>query len=483
MTNLIKSRFAPSPTGELHLGNVRTALFNWLFAGSQQGTFVLRIEDTDAERSESRHEQALIEDLHWLGVHWQEGPDCGGENGPYRQSARLGIYQKYYQQLLEKDLMYPCFCSTQQLSLSRKAQLASGRPPRYAGTCAHLAKKEVEARLKTGEQPAWRFRVPGSGAVGFEDMVRGMQQFQCADIGDFVIQRSDGSAAFFFCNALDDALMGVTHVLRGEDHLSNTPRQMMILQALELPVPQYGHTAMIVDEHGAPLSKRGGSRSIRSLREAGYLGAAVVNYMARLGHQYSRNDFLDSDALQSGFVLSSLGRAPARFDSTQLDYWQKQAMEQADMEQLWDWCCEYPDDRQRTIKQRVAATQRHDFIQAIRDNCLFPKDISHWAQVVYDELPPYSSAAEQVIATAGSGFYQAALEILSVQQQASTPMDFRSFASAVGSAVGVKGKQLFMPLRAAISGQTSGPEMARLWTLLGTERTMARLRHAIDNQN
>ncbi len=482
MTKLTKTRFAPSPTGELHLGNVRTALFNWLYAGSQQGVFILRIEDTDVDRSEKRHEQALIADLHWLDVHWQEGPGCDGDNGPYHQSARQDIYQRHYQHLQDKDLMYPCFCSPQQLSLSRKAQLASGRPPRYAGTCAGLSKEEIDTKLQNGEQPAWRFRVPTGGDVQFDDRVRGAQKFNCADIGDFIIRRSNGGAAFFFCNAVDDALMGVTHVLRGEDHLSNTPRQMMILQALELPVPQYGHTAMIVDDKGAPLSKRSGSRSIRSLRESGYFSAAVVNYMARLGHQYSSNDFLSSEALQNGFSLGSLGRAPARFDPVQLDHWQKLALEQADTDTLWQWCSEYPDDQQRSISQRVPDTQRHDFINAVRDNCLFPADVSHWVQVVYDELPPFNEDAAEVIAAAGSEFYQAALNILSPEESEPVPTDFRAFAGAVGKAAGVKGKQLFMPLRAAISGQTSGPEMARLWPLLGTARIVARLQHALKQQ-
>ncbi len=479
MSTQIKSRFAPSPTGEIHLGNVRTALFNWLYAGSRQGVFVLRIEDTDLERSEKRHEQALIEDLHWLGVDWQEGPGCDGEHGPYHQSDRLAIYQQYYQQLQNQGLMYPCFCTPQQLSLSRKAQMASGRPPRYAGTCARLTQEEIEQKLAGGERPAWRFRVPAEGEVLFEDMVRGAQRFQCADIGDFIIKRSDGGPAFFFCNAVDDALMGITHVLRGEDHLSNTPRQMLILQALALPLPQYGHTAMIVDEKGAPLSKRSGSRSIRSLREAGYLSAAVVNYMARLGHQYSNDGFMDTDALQHEFSPASLGRAPARFDPAQLDYWQKQALEHTGIDELWHWCADYRDEQQRAVHERVPAGQRQDFLLAVRDNCLFPQQVSHWAQVVYDELPPYNDDANKVIAEAGGAFYQAAVELLSLQQDELTS-DFRSFASAVGKETGNKGKQLFMPLRAAITGHSSGPEMARLWPLLGTDRIAARLRLACE---
>ncbi|HET7921906.1 MAG TPA: glutamate--tRNA ligase, partial [Gammaproteobacteria bacterium] len=258
----VRTRFAPSPTGHLHVGNARTALFNALFARHAGGVLILRIEDTDAERSRREFERDLIEDLRWLGVVWQEGPDEGGSKGPYRQSERGAVYAEHIAQLEAKAQAYPCFCTPAELALSRKAQLAAGKPPRYAGTCAHLDKRGIEARLARGLKPALRFRVPDRGETGFDDLVRGRQVFANHDIGDFVIRRADGSPAFFFSNALDDALMGVTHVLRGEDHLANTPRQLLLLQALELPAPHYGHLSLIIGEHDAPLSKREGGGSL-----------------------------------------------------------------------------------------------------------------------------------------------------------------------------------------------------------------------------
>jgi len=234
-----KTRFAPSPTGLLHLGNVRTALFNALLARRQKGRFLLRIEDTDRERSRPEYVAALLEDLRWLGLDWQEGPAVGGPHEPYAQSTREAIYSQYYRQLESTERVYPCFCTPAELALNppaelalnRKAQLAAGRPPRYPGTCARLSEVERQARLERGLQPTLRFRVPVGRTIEFSDLVRGPQRFASDDIGDFVIRRADGTPQFFFANAVDDALMEVTHVLRGEDHLANTPRQLLLLEA------------------------------------------------------------------------------------------------------------------------------------------------------------------------------------------------------------------------------------------------------------
>ncbi|NJN46937.1 MAG: glutamate--tRNA ligase, partial [Candidatus Competibacteraceae bacterium] len=319
MTNstVVKTRFAPSPTGHIHLGNARTALFNALLAFKHSGVLLLRIEDTDQERSQDAYVRDLFEDLRWLGLDWQEGPEVEGDSGPYFQSARDAVYDRYYQALESKELVYPCFCSPTELALSRKAQLTAGRPPRYPGTCARLNEAEREVRRERGIQPTLRFRVPTGQVVEFEDLVRGPQRFQTDDIGDFIIRRADGSAQFFFTNAVDDALMAVTHVLRGEDHLTNTPRQLLLLKALDLPTPYYGHISLLVGADGSPLSKRHGSRSLRQLREAGYLPEALNNYMARLGHSYIQDDWMSANELAAEFNPERLSRAPARYDEVQ----------------------------------------------------------------------------------------------------------------------------------------------------------------------
>ena len=299
-----KSRFAPSPTGLLHLGNVRTALFNYLAARHAQGVFLLRIEDTDAMRGHEKYAQALEQDLRWLGLAWQEGPGQGGAQAPYYQSQRDAVYARYFDRLATDGSAYPCFCSEHELEIARKTAIAAGRPPRYSGRCSRLTAEEVVARRAEGRPATLRFHVADGKTVEFEDKVRGRQTFASSDIGDFIIRRSDGTPAFFFCNAIDDALMGVSLVLRGEDHLTNTPRQILLLNALGLPVPAYAHIALVVGSDGVPLSKRTGSRSVHELREQGFLPLAVNNYLARLGHTYESNAFLDMAGLTDAFFKS-----------------------------------------------------------------------------------------------------------------------------------------------------------------------------------
>jgi nondiscriminating glutamyl-tRNA synthetase len=471
----VKTRFAPSPTGYLHLGNVRTALFNALLARKLGGTLVLRIEDTDRSRSHVDYQQALQEDLRWLDLIWQEGPEADAPLGPYLQSQRGDIYRHQYDALIEGRYAYPCFCSEQELKQVRKAQIAAGRPPRYPGTCAELNQDEIERKLRQDLRPSLRFRVPKDETVQFEDLVRGRQQCRTSDIGDFVIRRSDLTPAFFFSNAVDDALMRITHVLRGEDHLANTPRQLLVLRALKYKAPVYGHIAMLLGADGSPLSKRRGAKSVRGLREAGYLPQAVNNYLARLGHVYAQTGFLSPEALVNGFDLSRLGRAPARFDESQLRYWQKEAIAVASDEMIWDWLTShyYRDDQH--IESLVPEEHRLNFVRAIRDNIELPIDGFVIAGNVFQQLPTYSTQAQAIIHAAGRNFFQLALSSLPA-----TAADFRAYAQPLGKAAGVKGKALFMPLRAALTGEIHGPELARMFPLIGIERARARLEAVIE---
>jgi glutamyl-tRNA synthetase len=468
----IKTRFAPSPSGEIHLGNLRTALFNALLAMARQGVFLLRIEDTDVERSRKEHVEALLRDLRWLGLQWQEGPEAGGPHGPYYQAQRLDIYRRYYDELAASRASYPCFCSGDQLARARRAQRIAGQPPRYAGTCANLSPAEVQQRLDAGVQPTVRFRVPLGEVIEFDDLVRGRQRFQSDEIGDFIIRRSDSSAAFFFTNAIDDALMGVTHVLRGEDHLTNTPRQLLILKALGLPAPAYGHVSLLVGADGAPLSKRHGSRSVRELRQQGYLPAALLNYLARLGHSCETDALCDLDQLAAAFSLQRLGRAPARFDEQQLGYWQKSAVAAATLAQLVDWFKLSPEYRELPAAPDDATLGA--MFEVLRENVVMPADAAAWVRrLADDELEP-DAEAQRVLDAAGRVFFRQALTSLEGAG------DFRSFASAVGKAVGVKGRALFMPLRVALTGVTHGPEMQQVWEWLGPARCQRRLQDALN---
>lgn len=459
----IKTRFAPSPTGFLHLGNVRTALFSALLARRWQGIFLLRIEDTDRERSRAEYVDALLDDLRWLGLQWQEGPERGGPQAPYAQSEREAIYEEYYGQLEDTGRIYPCFCTPTELTVSRKAQLAAGRPPRYSGTCARLSPADRRARLERGLSPSLRFQVPNGQTVEFTDLVRGPQRFASDDIGDFVIRRADGTPQFFFANAVDDALMGVTHVLRGEDHLTNTPRQVLLLEALGLPVPHYGHLALIVGSDGGPLSKRSGDLSVRELRAQGYLPEVLLNYLARLGHSYEQDTWLNVNELAAGFSPDHLGRAPARFDEAHLLHWQAEGVQRATYEQLWDWVG-------TGVRDQVPEEVTEAFIATVRPNIRFPADALFWAERFFGVELARSVESETAITAAGSGFFGHALA--AYDQYGA---DYPALTANLRERTGLKGKPLFMPLRAAMTGETHGPELARILALLPAETIRRRL--------
>lgn len=455
----MKTRFAPSPTGYIHMGNARTALFSYLAAQADDGQFVLRIEDTDAERSKEEYVSALKEDLLWLGLPWQEGPDHDGGNGPYWQSQRNEIYAIYYNKLIDMGLVYPCFCSSVELEVMRKMQAQAGLPPRYDGRCTKLTTEQIEERKAQGKPFTLRFRVPKGEEVIFDDMVKGKQRFKTDDIGDFVIARGDGSPAFFFCNAIDDALMGITHVLRGEDHLANTPRQILMLKALGLPVPEYGHINLILGTDGAPLSKRNGSRNIRQMQAEGFRPDAVLNYMARLGHYYENPAYMTPEELGHGFKIENCGSAPARFDESQLQYWQKEAVSRMNNSDWWDWIG-------AETQALIPADKKELFIEAIRPNTVFPQDARVWADIVFQSISLPEEASTAVKAT-GETFLATA--------KASVDLSYAEAVEAIKSASGAKGKGLFMPLRLLMSGRHDGPELAKLWQLIGKEGLLARL--------
>ena len=452
------TRFAPSPTGALHLGNARTALFNWLYARRHGGRFILRIEDTDQARSDEFQAEALMTELAWLGLDWDAGPDREDAAGPYRQSRRGVHYAAGYAQLEAAGLAYPCYCTPLELEVARRTQVAAGRPPRYAGTCAALDAGARARRLADGRQPTLRFRVPAGVAIVYEDLVRGPQQFASDDLGDFVIRRADGGASFLFCNALDDAAMGVTHVLRGEDHVANTPRQRLLAEALGLAPPAYGHLPLIVGDDGAPLSKRHGSASVADVRAAGFLPEAVLNLLGRLGHSTAVEGWLSLEQLDSGFDLAALGRAPARFDETQLRHWQKEGVHRAPAAILEGWA-----------RGRVPPGQEAPFVAAVRANLVLPADAAEWAHIVYGELPCAGAELHALFAEAGAAFFLAADAALA------DGADYAGLVAAIKAATGRKGRALFQPLRAALTHRADGPELAALLAILPTVEARARL--------
>ena len=466
MESPIVTRFAPSPTGALHPGNARTALFSFLLARGAGGRFILRVEDTDRARGGEEHVAGQMEDLAWLGISWDAGPDRDDGHGPYRQSERTMIYEGLYRRLEEQGSTYPCYCTPAELEISRKAQAAAGQPPRYAGTCRGFDAAARRARAEAGRLAALRFAVPENETLQFDDLVRGPQAVQAASIGDFLVRRADGGAVFFFCNAVDDALMGITHVLRGDDHLSNTPRQLLLLRALGLRTPRYGHLPLLLDATGAPQSKRRGSVTVAQLRRRGYHAAAVGNYLLRLGHHGAPDDWVEPSGFAQHFRADHLGRAPAHFDPVQLDHWQREAVRRLTAPQAAQWLAGvFPTDWPPARREGVAAL--------LQGNLLLPEDATGWLAVLGGDLPALEAAEKGVVAEAGSEFFTTALAAY-----AETGADFGQLARELKTRTGRKGAGLFMPLRLALTGRHDGPELAALLPAIPEALVRARLANA-----
>jgi glutamyl-tRNA synthetase len=457
------TRFAPSPTGELHLGNARTALFNFLLVRRAGGRFLLRIEDTDAQRSQESHLAAMLEDLRWLGLDWDAGPGREDDRGPYRQSQRGALYARFFEMLERQNAVYPCFCTPLELEAARRAQLGSGRPPRYAGTCRELSAQQRRSKQAQGLPATLRYRVPAGRRIEFVDLVHGPQSFQSDDIGDFVIRRADGTAGFFFSNAVDDASMGVTQVLRGEDHLANTPRQLLLLEALNLRAPSYGHVSLIVGSDGAPLSKRHGATSVREYRDMGYRPEALRNHLFRLGHSSSENGLLDLAAMARAFDPAHLGRASAHFDAQQLRVWQKEAAHHLPPDEARAWLAP-------VLPPGVGESAARAFVDAILPNVILPEDAQPWARIVFGPPPALEPEGEEIIRKAGERYFAAA-----AQAAAQSGNDLPAIAAAVRAATGKKGAELYMPLRLALTGRGHGPELAPLLKAMPAGEAQARL--------
>src|SRR5262245_51516227 len=333
---VLRLRFAPSPTGQLHVGNARTALFNWLMARGAGGTFVLRIEDTDVVRSTKEAEGSAVDDLRWLGLSWDEGPDAGGTHGPYRQSERLHIYRAHAVELMSRGQAYHCFCSEEQLEMDRYQALRNMQPPKYVGRCRNIAADEARKRIEAGEPAVIRFRVlDGDREIAFDDLVRGRVSFMTDVIGDFVLVRSGGVPAYNFAVVIDDALMEITHVIRGEDHISNTPRQLLLYEAFGWTAPRFGHVPNVLGSDHSKLSKRHGATSIGEFRERGYLPEALEIYLELLGWSAGVNqELLPLDELARRFRIEDVGKSAGVFDPEKLAWVNRHYLKLASPERL-----------------------------------------------------------------------------------------------------------------------------------------------------
>ena len=459
----MRVRFAPSPTGQLHVGNARTALFNWLLAQGKDGTFILRIEDTDAKRSTRESELSIIDDLRWLGLNWDEGPDVEGPHGPYRQSERLHLYASYANELIAGEHAYYCFCPPQKLDADRQAALAAGLRPRYDGTCRDLGREETRARIEAGERPVIRFRIPQGIDVTFTDLVRGDVTFNSEVIGDPVILRSDGRPAYNFAVVVDDALMEITHVIRGEDHISNTPRQVLLHQALGFTAPQFAHLSLVMGPDHTPLSKRHGATSVAEFRERGYLPEALVNYLALIGWSPGSDDeLLPIEELASRFALEDVGHSPGVFDPEKLAWVNRHYMKEASPGRVAAEAARYFLSA-GFIQQRTDAAM--EYVASLLPMAVGSVDrleeIPERVKFVFSFDAATALAKPEVAAVVDE---TGARDVISaLAQEITGPLRdreaFRAAAARVRERTGQKGKALFHPIRAALTGDISGPEL------------------------
>ncbi|CAM8941879.1 unnamed protein product [Rhodiola kirilowii] len=461
----VRVRFAPSPTGNLHVGGARTALFNYLFARSKGGKFVLRIEDTDLERSTKASEEAVLQDLTWLGLNWDEGPDIGGDYGPYRQSERNSLYKEYAKKLLQTGQVYRCFCSSEELEKMKEIAKEKSLPPVYSGKWASASEEEVQEELSKGTPFTYRFRVPKEGSLKIDDLIRGEVSWNLNTLGDFVIMRSNGQPVYNFCVTVDDATMAISHVIRAEEHLPNTLRQALIYEALGFPMPHFAHVSLILAPDKSKLSKRHGATSVGQYREMGYLPQGMVNYLALLGWgDGTENEFFTLDDLVEKFSISRVNKSGAVFDATKLRWMNGlhlRALPPAEFNKLIAdrWVTAgiltvsegpFVEEAVQLLKDGIDLITDAD--KAISNLLSYPLldtlNSTEGKPVLEDKLAEFCTS---LLAAYDSG------ELLTALEEGTT--GWQKWVKAFGKSLKRKGKSLFMPLRVLLTGKLHGPEM------------------------
>jgi len=482
----VRVRYAPSPTGHLHIGGARTALFNWLFARSQGGKFIIRFEDTDQERNVPGAEETQLEGLRWLGIDWDESVDVGGPYGPYRSMERLHLYREVVQQLLDEGKAYPCYCTEEELDAVRQKQQAAGEMPRYNGRCRHLTEEERQRLEAEGRKPSIRFRVPKDHWIVIQDEVRGEVRFHSSDIGDFVIVRPDGIPVYNLAVVVDDHLMKITHVIRGEEHLSNTPRQVLIYEAMGWPVPAFAHVSLILNEKRQKMSKRDETiiQFIEQYRELGYLPEAILNFLVLLGWApEGEQEIFSKEELIRLFSLSRVSKSPAVFDTQKLAWMNNQYLKKADLERVTALAIPHLEKAGRIPKDRTPEQEQwvRDLVALYQEQMQYAAEIVPLSELFFTETTDVEPEAETVLA---EPHVPAVLEAFRKKVEAEERLEteaVKRWLKEVQKETGHKGKQLFMPVRAAVTGRTHGPDLSTTIALLGRERVLSRLARTLDS--
>jgi nondiscriminating glutamyl-tRNA synthetase len=480
MTTDVRVRYAPSPTGHLHIGNARTALFNYLYAKHFNGKFIIRTEDTDEKRNVEGGEESQLRYLKWLGIEWDEGPDVGGDFGPYRQTERLELYQKYVDELLERGLAYKCYMTEEELEEEREEQKAKGQVPKYAGKHRNLTEEQIAAFEREGRLPSIRFRVPEEETYTFNDLVRGDITFESSDFGDWVIVKKNGIPTYNFAVAIDDHLMKITHVLRGEEHISNTPKQMMIYDAFGWTAPSYGHMTLILNENRKKLSKRDEHilQFIEQYRTLGYLPQAMFNFISLLGWSpVGEEEIFDKETLIEIFDPERLSTSPAIFDQQKLKWMNGEYIKNLEVAEVVELAMphlvkagrlpEAMDSEKREWAEKVVALYH--------EQMRYGEEIVELTELFFTDEIVYNEAALKVLEEEQVPEVLESFRDHLSELENFTAEEIKDQTKATQKATGYKGKKLFMPIRVATTGQTHGPELPQAIELLGKEVVMIRL--------
>lgn len=467
-------RFAPSPTGELHIGNARTALFNWLFARHHNGTFVLRVEDTDEARSDIVFQNNLYEDLKWLGLDWDEGPAKDGDYGPYRQSERLDIYKRHLISLMEKNLVYPCYCTPEELEDERQNLILSKRMPRYMGKCRNLTDAEKNNNKHEGRVPSFRFKIEPQ-VIEFEDIIRSTVRFESESIGDFIIMRSNGMPAYNFAVVIDDHLMDITHVIRGEDHLSNTALQLLLYNAFGYNPPVFAHHSLIFGKDRTKLSKRHGSVSVGEFRKKGILPEALLNYLGILGTSYpNAQELLSREELIKYFSIERASKSGAVFDEDKLLWLNALYIRNTETRDLFLKLKPFIESAGYDISG-VDESWLMEIIDLVKTDLVSLSDIGNHLDIFFDDKYKLTDQAKKILKNdENSNVVRLFMQYIK-SYNAEAGMLYSDALKYIKKQTNKKGKELFMPIRAALTGKTTGPQLDKVFSILGKDVALKRL--------